>query len=279
MIKYTRDELENLIQSDCEYGDLTTSLTKSQGKASMKIISRDDITLSHIDAVEQIASFENLDFKSAFKNSQKVKAGDEVLELSGDFISLHRIYKMVQNLLEYSCGISTNAANMKKLAKEVNTKCEILVTRKNIPFAKKMCLKAALEGGAKIHRIATFDSILFFDTHLSAFSSKEEFLSKADEFKNEFCEKKIMAEAKDLEFAKQILEAGFSGVQTDKMSVSDVANLVKFKNENYPNAVVLAAGGINIKNVQDYAKTMVNGIVTTWPYRGMADLGTKIKLL
>ncbi|MBT0611192.1 ModD protein [Campylobacter hyointestinalis] len=279
MIKFSSLELEDLVKSDIPFNDLTTELMETGAKAELSISSRGEITLSCLDAVSQICKARELEFYSDFKNSMEVKSGTQVLSVIGDFSELHAIYKTIQNLLEYACGIATSANMVVKIVKEASPDCEVLVTRKVFPFAKKLCLKAALEGGAKVHRLGLSDSVLFFENHTNAYKSLDEFLSDISKFKKRLCGRKIIVEASDLEFAKAALKAGSDGVQCDKMSVDEVKRVVEFKNTNFTDTIILAAGGINESNAAQYAKTGINAIVTSAVYKGVADLGARIEIL
>ncbi|CUU80879.1 molybdenum ABC transporter [Campylobacter hyointestinalis] len=279
MVKFSNFELEELINSDISFNDLTTELMEVKAKAKLCLIARGEIVLSSLDAINQICRLRDLEFNSDFTNSTRVESGAQILSVIGDFSELHAIYKTIQNLLEYACGIATSANMVVKIVKEASPDCEVLVTRKVFPFAKKLCLKAALEGGAKVHRLGLSDSVLFFENHTNAYKSLDEFLSDISKFKKRLCERKIIVEASDLEFAKATLKAGSDGVQCDKMSVEDVKKVVEFKNANFANAIVLAAGGISEKNAKEYAKTGINAIVTSAVYKGVADLGARIEIL
>lgn len=279
MVKFSNFELEDLVKSDIPFNDLTTELMETGAKAELSISSRGEITLSCLDTVSQICKARDLEFNSDFTNSTRVESGAQILSVIGDFSELHAVYKSIQNLLEYACGIATSANMVVKIVKEASPDCEVLVTRKVFPFAKKLCLKAALEGGAKVHRLGLSDSVLFFENHTNAYKSLDEFLSDISKFKKRLCERKIIVEASDLEFAKATLKAGSDGVQCDKMSVEDVKKVVEFKNANFANAIVLAAGGISEKNAKEYAKTGINAIVTSAVYKGVADLGARIEIL
>lgn len=279
MIKFSSLELEDLVKSDIPFNDLTTELMEVKAKAKLCLIARGEIVLSSLDTVSQICKARELEFYSDFKNSMEVKSGTQVLSVIGDFSELHAIYKTIQNLLEYACGIATSANMVVKIVKEASPDCEVLVTRKVFPFAKKLCLKAALEGGAKVHRLGLSDSVLFFENHTNAYKSLDEFLSDISKFKKRLCERKIIVEASDLEFAKAALKAGSDGVQCDKMSVDEVKRVVEFKNTNFIDAIILAAGGINESNAAQYAKTGINAIVTSAVYKGVADLRARIEIL
>ena len=60
--------------------------------------------------------------------------------------------------------------------------------------------------------------------------------------------------------------AGVDGVQVDKLSVDELADLVKRLRAIDPRLTIVAAGGVNDKNVADYARTGVDGLATTAPY-------------
>ena len=53
-------------------------------------------------------------------------------------------------------------------------------------------------------------------------------------------------------------------IQLDKVDVETTKKIVEMAHK--ANIKVLSAGGINKENVTDYAKTGVDGIVTTAPY-------------
>ncbi len=280
MIRYTTAELEDLVALDAGLGDLTGDLIgKETAPARLAILTRSSVVASHLDAAAGIARLYNLKFESAFKNGALVPAKSELCVMSGEFGAIHAVYKSVQNLLEYACGIALSAREMVEAAKSANPKCEVLLTRKVIPFAKKLCLKAGLEGGARIHRLGTYDTVLFFDHHTCAYGDLNEFLAQIARFKSQLCERKILVECKDVEFGKAALKAGADGVQCDKMSAEDVGFLVKARDEMAPNAVVMAAGGVNKGNAAAYAATLCDALVTSAPYKGCADLGAKIALL
>ncbi|MEJ2468726.1 MAG: hypothetical protein P8Y51_06605 [Campylobacterales bacterium] len=80
-------------------------------------------------------------------------------------------------------------------------------------------------------------------------------------------------ESETLEDAKWLLTIGADVIQMDKCTLETLRTLVAFKNEHFPHASILAAGGINPSNVTEVASTGVNGLVTSSPYQaGMADL-------
>ena len=164
--------------------------------------------------------------------------------------------------------------------KAVNSKCELGTTRKNIPFAKEMCVNSVLAGGGTIHRVGLYDSVLFFKNHTFIYENFAEFCKKIPEFKAKLPEKKIMVEVENIDDFKTLLSYPVDVVQCDKMDISALIQCVKFKNEISPNTAVSAAGGVNLKNCAEFAGTGVDYIITSAPYmQGAMDLSGKISLI
>ena len=168
---------------------------------------------------------------------------------------------------------------MNEAAKSVNPKCEILATRKSFPFAKKFCLKAVLEGGCGIHRLNLSDSVLFFKNHIKAYGSYDEFLAQISTFKAKAPERKIAVECENLDDCEALLRAGADVVQCDKFTPGAVKRAVDLRDKITPNVALIASGGINLKNVREFASTGADALVTSAMYtQGMADITAVLEI-
>ncbi len=77
--------------------------------------------------------------------------------------------------------------------------------------------------------------------------------------------------------AMAIAQAGVDMIQFDKVSYADLKLLVPSLKHQYPNIKLAVAGGITVDNVQDYASTGVDLLVTSYLYFGKpADIGVKM---
>ncbi|MFA7083048.1 MAG: ModD protein [Arcobacteraceae bacterium] len=276
---FTDTELYEYIKEDLPYFDLTTSLQNSSNvQVSLEIYTREEIVLSCIEEAARIAVLLGCQVKFCLKSKEKAQKGEILLCYEGEYEKVHKSYKLIQVLLEYSCKISTRAYEMKKLIDEVNPNCELLTTRKTIPFAKKFCIKAILAGGAMPHRLGLSETILFFESHQVLYSTKEEFYNFLKQLSQTVSEKKIVVEAQSIEESKELMTCGVDVLQLDKLSVEEITEIVEYKNSNFPSIKILAAGGINISNVKQFAQAGVNAIVTSSVYIcGMADLGIRME--
>lgn len=280
MFKLNDSELLKYIEEDVPYLDLTTHLQGIENKqASLEIFTREDIVVSCMDDACRIVELLGCEVESFIPSKQKAKAGDALLSFSGDYHDVHKAWRSAQVLLEYSCKIATYTYYMKQEIESVNKNCELLSTRKTYPFAKKFSIKSVLTGGAMPHRLNLSETIVFFNNHRVIYETDQEFYESIKDFKVKAPEKKIVVESDDLEDAEALMKYGADVLQLDKVSVELLEEIVALKNKNYPHVKILASGGIDINNASSFAKTGVNGIVTSKLYLcGMANIGTKMEI-
>ncbi|MBR8462194.1 ModD protein [Campylobacter sp. faydin G-105] len=269
------------IRSDVPFEDLTTSLqTKHLNRlAKLSILTRESVVLSNVDICECITKMLNCSVQSMGTNSKIYNAGDVLFMATGAYANIHKVWKLVQILLEYSCKISTYTHEMVCTVKAVAPHCQVLTTRKSYPFAKEFCVSAVVAGGGGVHRLNLSDSVLFFENHIKAYTNFDEFLAEIPKFKSKMPEKIIGVECDDLINLEKLLRAEVELVQCDKMSVDEISYAITLKDKINPNAKITATGGINLKNAKEYATTGINAIITSAPYlQGLSDLTAKIEL-
>ena len=271
-------EILNYINDDLPYFDLTTSLQNIDKNASLEIYSRDEICVSCVDVAASVARLLGCESEIFVQNSKICRAGDVIIKIYGGYEDVHKAWKLAQVALEYASAIATYTNKMVKAVKSVNEKCEVLATRKSFPFAKKFCVKAVLEGGGGMHRLGLSDSVLFFKNHIKAYASFDEFISHLPEFKAKMVERKICVEAENLDEASKLLKAKCDVVQCDKFSPELIQNVLALRDEISPNTMILAAGGINLSNVKEFAAA--DAIVTSAMYsKGVADISARLEIL
>ena len=280
MIKISDAEILAYIGEDLPYFDLTTSLQGIRKNAVLTILPREDVTVSCIDVAASIARLLGCEVQICVPNSAVAAAKEPIVKISGSYDDVHKAWKLAQICLEYACKVATYARAMNEAAKSVNPKCEILATRKSFPFAKKFCLKAVLEGGCGVHRLNLSDSVLFFKNHIKAYDSYEEFLAQISTFKAKSPERKIAVECENLDDCEALLRAGADVVQCDKFIPAAVKRAVGLRDKIAPNAALVASGGINLKNVIEFAVAGADALVTSAMYtQGMADITAVLEIV
>jgi molybdenum transport protein len=270
-------ELYEYIREDLPYFDLTTHLLELEPqKARLRIVTREKLIVACSEEAARIGELLGCRVTYFVASQTPIQAGDVILEFQGSHNALHQAWKTSQVLLEYACAMATHAHAMSCAAKSVNPSCEILVTRKSHPFTKKFAIRALLCGGVVPHRLGLSESVLIFDHHRALYDNAKAFEEALKTLKSRCVEKKLVIESTTLEDAKAMLCLGADVIQMDKADPKCLSKLVAYKNNHYPHAAILAAGGIYRENVIAFAQTGVNAIVTSALYTsGVADLSAQ----
>ena len=279
---YISDELiDRFIKEDVPYIDLTTLVLGIGGqKGTIQFFSREDAVLCGTEEVIKIFNKLNIDLIKTYPSGTLIKKNEIFLEGSGNAENLHMAWKVSQNILDYSSGIATK---MKKLVDKVsliNPNLHVITTRKVIPGTKELTIKAVLAGGGFPHRLGLSETILIFKQHLNFLGGIDELTKILKSVKSKACEKKVIAEIETLEQAIDLCKNGIDGLQFDKVPYDELKTNVDILRSINPSIIILASGGINESNIEEYAKTGVDAIVTTSVYNAKPiDIGCKITQL
>lgn len=281
MFKLNDIELLEYIKEDVPYFDLTTTLQDiSNKKAKLQIFTREDVVVACSEEASRVAELIGCEINFALPSKSLAKQDDILLEFSGSYENVQSAWRSAQLILEYSCKIATYAYEMKQEITNINPHCELLVTRKHFPFAKRFCIKSIMCGGAMPHRLGLSETVLFFDHHRKVYDNDEIFYRALREIKIKALEKKIIVEPKDLDDALKLMENGVDILQMDKTSLEVIKKVVTHRNKHYHNIKILGAGGIKKENVKEFVGAGIDGVVTSQIYFcGMADLGSKIEII
>lgn len=275
------NELLEYIKDDVPYFDLTTYIQESgDKKAKLEVFTREEVVVSCSREAARIAQLLGCEVLTCIPEKKVAKEGEVLLSFFGSYEKVHQAWKLTQVLLEYSCKMATYTASMKKCIQEVNPTCELLATRKSFPFAKRLCIKAIMNGGAMPHRLGVSESILFFAQHRVIYESDAVFYTHIEKLKLKIPEKKFIVESENFEDAIALMQHGVDVLQLDKVSVEILKKIVAYKEKIFSHVKILMAGGVNLKNAKEYASCGVDGIVTSALYgQGMANIGTRMSIL
>ncbi len=275
---FSDDELFRLINEDVPYFDLTSELLNiGEKQGTIVFTTRHDTVISSTEEAKRILEKLGASVEFFLPTGTFLEKGNVFLKAKGSASSLHMAWKVSQNILEYASGIATRMKQLTDKAKNINPDVEIVTTRKQFPQTKKLSIKAVIAGGGYPHRLGLSETILVFPQHTVFFGGLDNFLKILPTIKQKSPEKNITIEAKTIDDAKKIILAKADILQLDKFSCADVEHLVSFaKNKAIP-IKISAAGGININNIEEYAKTGVDFIVLSCVYFAKpADIDVKI---
>jgi len=263
MIHFTEYEIDRLIEEDLPYFDLTTdSLSIDDIDAIMTFTAREGLVVSCSEEVARILRKLGAHYVEIVSSGKSIESREVIVRAEGKAGSLHRSWKVCQNILEYACGIATYTNLMVKEAGDV----PLFTTRKSQPGFKKIALKSVMSGGAHPHRLGLSETFLIFQNHRNLLKEKV-LLKKIRELqKSSMAEKQIAVEVDSFEDALTFAKVGVRLFQLEKFPVETLSKVVTILKESYPDIRLFATGGIKLENAKEYAKTGVDGLITTAPY-------------
>ena len=264
---YVNKILNEKLQEDASYGDVTTnSLINKNKNAKAVIIAKQDGVIAGIDEISSILKDKKIKINKNKKDGDKIKNNDIILEIYWNARKILSYERALLNMLQRMSGIATLTNNTKKLTKN---RCFIAGTRKTLfSFIDKKAISA---GGGLTHRLNLNDSILIKDNHLKLFNDNigKALILAAKNKKAKYIEIEVKNEKEALEAAmaiKKIKSKKLFAIMFDNMEPIQIKNSIKKINSNYGKNVnkkiILfeASGNINGKNISEYSKTGVDVI-------------------
>lgn len=269
MIYFTDQEIDQLLTEDVQYFDLTTSLLRLENKpAKICITTRESTVICGSEEVMKVFQHTNIQTTLFTPSGEHLEKDVKFLEGEGLSGTLFAISRTVENMLRYASGIATRTRMLVEKAHEVNKDIAVSTTRKTIPGTRKLAVKAIQAGGASIHRLGLSESILVFRDHRSFLGGMENLEKRLKERKSLAGGKPIAVEAESYEDALKIAWAGADIIQLDKFTPGDIRKFKKEVVKFNPAVRLAAAGNITLKNIQVYAVSGADMVVTSWPYYG-----------
>lgn len=264
--------LDSLLLSDIEHGDLTTRALHIGEQAGVMTFARKTAgRVSGVAVAEKLLHKLSLESIVHVKDGHDVPAGTILLTINGSATQLHQGWKVVQNVLEWCCGVANYMAEMTTIAQQINPAIRIACTRKSIPCTKPLAIMAIAHGGGILHRAGTAESILLFANHRHFWSDKNDWQGMVAALRLNAPEKKIIVEADDVAEARAVLLAQPDILQLDKFTPEQIQMLLDEANIIAPNCLLSIAGGVNKNNIDQFAATGIKLIVTSSPYYAMPD--------
>ncbi|MHB9292436.1 putative molybdenum transport protein [Hollandina sp. SP2] len=270
MLYYPEALIDQWILDDVNQGDLTTRILGIGHKeGTITFFLKHPGRVSGVEAAEKVLRRLGLEITETTGDGTDGAAQSVLIGAAGNAEALHQAWKVVQNILEWSCGVAAYTAQMVYAVKQVNPTIQVAATRKNIPGTKLLALAAILNGGGIIHRGGTGESILLFANHrhfLDFTGTSEDWKRVIGNLRAGAPEKKIIVEADTYHQAIAILDAEPDIIQLDKCSPEVVAQVVDARNRCSHTCMISAAGGLTKDNAPVYAAAGAQLIVSSAPY-------------
>ncbi|MFV0481441.1 MAG: ModD protein [Campylobacteraceae bacterium] len=278
MVFITDSTLDFWLKEDVSYIDLTTfSLGIGDEDATFEIYARDECILCGSEEIERLAKKLNINLLHVKSSGKKVKDKELVFKAFGKAKDIHILWRVSTNILSFASSIATRTNRLVTLAKEVNKNIAVGSTRKSTPATRALSTKAVLCGGGIIHRLGLSETFLMFDEHKVFFNSNDDIIKKLQELRHTLAEKTLSIEVKSVE--EGTVFAPFVDIlQVDKLSPEDVNKIVLHVKTKNLKTKVAVAGGVNEKNIKEYAKTGADFLVTSSMFQNSSEIDFGVRI-
>jgi len=257
-------ELEKFVveslKEDIQSGDHTSLACINKSNISnAEIIAKNSGLIAGVELAKYIfKKVDNkLDLKQHFKDGDSVKKGDVILSISGTTLSILKCERLVLNCMQQMSAIATKTNNIcKKIA---NTKTKILDTRKTIPLNRKIQKWAVKIGGGINHRFSLDDMIMIKDNHIDFCGGIAQAIQTTKKYliANKL-NLDIVVETRNFDEIKEVIdEGGIKRILLDNFDIAQTKKAVEIINNQFETE---SSGGINEKNILEYAKCGVDYI-------------------
>ncbi len=242
---------------DGDHSTLSCISADAKGKAILKI--KQEGILAGMKVAEKIFSY--IEPSSVFtpfkKDGDEMKVGEIAFEIEAMVHTILQCERLVLNCMQRMCGIATLTKQYTDKLKGYKTK--LLDTRKTTPNFRLLEKEAVRIGGGVNHRFGLFDMIMLKDNHIDYCGGIAKAIEKAAEYvKTKKPGVKIEVETRSIDDVKKVIAVGKGKVfriMLDNFKPEQIAEAVKLIDGKFETE---ASGGINLDNIEEYAKTGVD---------------------
>jgi nicotinate-nucleotide pyrophosphorylase (carboxylating) len=242
------------IKEDLKNNDMTSDILPTKTKGVAKIQVKQSAILCGSPWVDYC--FHQIDKNIRviwhFKEGSKIKTGDEICTISGNYNRILMGERIAINFLQTLSG-TASASNLMNL-KIRRYKAKLFDTRKTIPGLRVAQKYAVQVGGSFNQRFGLYDKILIKENHIKSVGSVSQILKIA---KKKYSLKDVQIEVENLKEFKEAIESGATNILLDNFSLERLTKAVQI---NKKKAVLEASGDVDINNIIDIAKTKVDKI-------------------
>ncbi|MBA5687307.1 carboxylating nicotinate-nucleotide diphosphorylase [Rugamonas apoptosis] len=239
---------------DVGSGDLTGELVPAGGRATARVIVREDAVLCGAPWFEGIMNCldASIEIDWQYAEGDLMTAGSLVCTIQGPARALLTAERSALNFLQLLSGVATVTRRYVDVVE--GTSAAILDTRKTLPGMRLAQKYAVRVGGGQNQRLALYDGILIKENHIAAAGGITAAVAAAMRLEKGVS---IQVEVETLDELDEALVAGATSILLDNFSLEMMREGVK---RNAGRALLEASGGINFDTVRAIAETGVDRI-------------------
>lgn len=246
-----RNALASFLEEDIGTGDVTSdSVIPADLVAKAEIVCKtDNAVVCGLEEAAIIFDLCGCSSKVLAKDGARAKKGKRVMTISGNARSILKAERVALNLLMRMSGIATETRTLADAARPV----KVAATRKTAPGLRYFDKKAVVTGGGLAHRMRLDDMVLIKDNHIALAGSPQDCVRLAKKAGTAI---KIECEAKSEKEAIGAIAEGADIVMLDNFTPAQAARTIKeiTKRGLRKKALIEISGGVNHKNIRQYAK-------------------------
>ncbi len=248
----------NALQEDVGDGDHTTLACippQARGKAVLHI--KQDGILAGMEIAGKILKIKEPSARfTAYKQDGDVmRDGEEAFVAEATIHTILQCERLILNCMQRMSGIATLTRQYVDRLQRYKTR--ILDTRKTTPNFRLLEKEAVRIGGGINNRFGLFDMILLKDNHIDYAGGLEAAIEKASVYRQAHKPQlKIEVETRNLDEVRRVLAIGkVDRIMLDNFTPRQLADALSLIGDRFETE---ASGGINLGNIEDYARTGVD---------------------
>ncbi|MFH1741336.1 MAG: carboxylating nicotinate-nucleotide diphosphorylase [bacterium] len=242
------------LQEDIGDGDLTTAATvDNEQQGSAVVVAKGSGIVCGLRVFEETYHIldEGVEVNMLVSEGHEVRAGEQVLIVSGKVSSILTGERVALNFLGWLSGVATLTRQFADRAAPFGAR--IADTRKTTPLWRDLEKYAVQVGGGVNHRSGLDDMILIKENHIDAAGSPREAVARVR--KRWAHRYRVEIETRNLREVYEALDLDVDRIMLDNFPLEEMAEAVTMVNGERE---LEASGGVNLSNVADIARTGVD---------------------
>ena len=253
------DHIVSALKEDVGYGDISTDFicadVDKNKKFEILLRTREEGVLCGCDPfrlVFEILSKGDVRVEFYKEDGDKIAPLEPVAKITGSPRNILTGERLALNYIQRMSGIATFTKKFQDIAEPYGAR--VVDTRKNTPNFRLFEKYAVKVGDGHLHRFNLCDCVMLKDNHIALMGgSIEEAVKKVRT--NISHAHKIEVECDTKEQVVKCLKAGVDIIMLDNMNIEEIKECTALINKQ---AIVEVSGNVNLKNLEDIAKTGVD---------------------